>query len=98
MRENMCGKLAGGMHQWKVKGAVVAVLAGFVLAAPVAQAVRPTIAGGYTHSLALKSDGTVKAWGGNGDGQLGNGNNTDTNVPVSVTGLSNVVAVAGGFG
>ena len=43
------------------------------------------IAGGYNHSLALKSDGTVAAWGGNGFGQ--------TNIPV---GLSNVVAIAGG--
>ncbi|MFO1488073.1 MAG: DUF5011 domain-containing protein [Verrucomicrobiota bacterium] len=43
------------------------------------------IAGGGAHSLAIKSDGTVTAWGYNGDGR--------TNVPV---GLSNVVAIAGG--
>ncbi len=42
--------------------------------------------GGYIHSLAVKSDGTVVAWGYNGSGQ--------TNVPV---GLSNVVGVAGGL-
>jgi len=44
------------------------------------------VAGGYEHSLALRSDGTVVAWGGNNYGQ--------TNVP---SGLSNVVAVAGGY-
>ena len=45
------------------------------------------IAGGGYHSLALKYDGTVVAWGDNSAGQ--------TNVPA---GLSNVVAVAaGGF-
>ena len=43
------------------------------------------IAGGGFHSLALRSDGTVAAWGRNDFGQ--------TNVPA---GLSNVVAIAGG--
>jgi len=31
------------------------------------------IAGGNAHSLALKSDGTVRAWGYNNNGQLGTG-------------------------
>jgi hypothetical protein len=44
------------------------------------------IAGGYYHSLALKADGTVIAWGNNSYGQ--------TTVPA---GLSNVVAIAGGY-
>jgi alpha-tubulin suppressor-like RCC1 family protein len=42
------------------------------------------IAGGGWHSLALKSDGTVWAWGHNYSGQLGNGTNIDSNVPVQV--------------
>ena len=44
------------------------------------------IAAGGGHSLALKSDGTVVAWG---RGDFG-----ETNVP---TGLSNVVAIAAGY-
>ena len=52
-------------------------------------------AGGY-HSLALKSDGTVWAWGSNGDGQLGDGTGIDRNLPVQVTGLSQIVAIAAG--
>ena len=46
------------------------------------------------HSLALKSDGTVWAWGWNGFGQLGDGTTTQRLVPVRVEGLTDVVAVA----
>ncbi|OIP63676.1 MAG: hypothetical protein AUK34_01090 [Ignavibacteria bacterium CG2_30_36_16] len=42
------------------------------------------VAAGYSHSIALASDGTVYTWGYNSDGQLGNGNNTHSNVPVAV--------------
>ena len=54
------------------------------------------IAAGGDHSLALKSDGTVWAWGNNGEGELGNGRNTTSNTPVQVNWLSGVTAVAGG--
>ena len=41
------------------------------------------IAGGWYHSLALKSDGTVWAWGWNNRaGQLGDGTTTDRDTPV----------------
>ncbi len=43
------------------------------------------VASGWYHTIGLRSDGTVVAWGSNGSGQ--------TNVP---TGLSKVVAVAAG--
>jgi alpha-tubulin suppressor-like RCC1 family protein len=57
------------------------------------------IAGGcyYTVALALKKDGTVWAWGANGAGQLGDGTKTVQYVPVKVSGLSDVVAIAAGF-
>lgn len=42
------------------------------------------IAAGYRHSLALKNDGTVWAWGFNEYSQLGNGTRTDSWVPVQV--------------
>src|SRR5919112_314307 len=61
------------------------------------------IAGGANHSLALKNDGTVLAWGLNQDGQLGDGTNTDSSTPVEVKDpndpsgyLSGVKALAAG--
>jgi len=36
--------------------------------------------------LALKGDGTVWAWGWNGDGQLGDGTTTDASTAVQVRG------------
>ena len=55
-----------------------------------------TVAGGEDHSLALKTDGTVWAWGSNFHGQLGNGTNTNSLTPVQVQNLSGVIAIAGG--
>ncbi|HET9655924.1 MAG TPA: putative Ig domain-containing protein [Kineosporiaceae bacterium] len=59
-------------------------LTGIVSVAPAAQ-------GGY----ALKSDGTVWAWGGGASGQLGNGTSPvfGSSIPVQVSGLSGIVAV-----
>jgi alpha-tubulin suppressor-like RCC1 family protein len=54
------------------------------------------VKGGPYHSLALKSDGTVWAWGLNYNGELGDGTNTDSNVPVQVSGLSGVTAIGAG--
>src|SRR5438309_10715333 len=54
------------------------------------------------HSLALKNDGTVWAWGHNQYGELGNGTYTNNDTPVQVLGpggvgfLSGVTAIAGG--
>ena len=45
------------------------------------------VATGVGHSLALKSDGTVWAWGYNGYGQLGDGTTTSRNNPGQVKGL-----------
>lgn len=50
---------------------------------------------GWLHSLALKSDGTVWAWGSNGAGELGDGTNVNKVTPVQITSLSGVVQIAG---
>ncbi|HEX3509524.1 MAG TPA: IPT/TIG domain-containing protein, partial [Solirubrobacteraceae bacterium] len=42
-------------------------------------------------------DGTVMAWGSNGRGQLGDGTTTNSDVPVAVSGLTEVVGVSAGL-
>ena len=54
-------------------------------------------AGGYT-VYALLSSGTVKAWGDNVEGELGTGSSAqDSDVPLTVRGLTGVTAIAGGY-
>ena len=54
------------------------------------------ISAGDFHMLALKSNGTVLAWGGSAYGQLGNGSTAQVTGPVQVTGLTNATQVAAG--
>lgn len=56
-----------------------------------------TTAGGGAY--ALLSDGTVRAWGGNRSGGLGDGSIRETsNVPVKVAGLTRVASISAGYG
>lgn len=45
------------------------------------------VAAGYKHSLAVKEDGSVWAWGSNSHGQLGTGNRTMSIYPVRTVGV-----------
>ena len=54
------------------------------------------ISAGNDHSLALLTDGTVRAWGLNKYGQVGDGTSTNRERPVAVPGVRNVVAIAAG--
>lgn len=55
------------------------------------------IATGGQHTCAVTSEGAVKCWGWNRDGQVGDGTTVNRNSPVAVSGLSsNVSAVAAG--
>ena len=55
-----------------------------------------SVAAGGHHSYALKSDGTVWAWGLNFYGELGNNSTTNSPIPVQVNGLAGCVTVASG--
>ncbi|MCI0690101.1 MAG: hypothetical protein L0Y54_23120, partial [Sporichthyaceae bacterium] len=54
------------------------------------------IAAGSGHSLAALEDGSVRAWGYNVDGQLGDGSRTSRSVPVVVSDLDGIERVAAG--
>ena len=53
------------------------------------------VMGGEQHHFALKSDGTVWAWGMNMTDQLGDSNAQDSSTPVRVSGLSSIVKLGG---
>jgi alpha-tubulin suppressor-like RCC1 family protein len=56
-----------------------------------------SIAAGYYHTVGLKSDGTLWAWGSNGKGSLGDGSNVDKTTPTQEsTGETNWSAIAAG--
>lgn len=46
---------------------------------------------------AAAPSGKAFGWGENSDGKLGNGTTTDRNVPVSVSNLTNVRSMDGGY-
>jgi alpha-tubulin suppressor-like RCC1 family protein len=55
------------------------------------------VVGGMDHSCVLMAEGTVKCWGSNSHGQLGDGTTTDRSGPTDVVGLpSGVVQLAAG--
>jgi len=105
--ENEAGQLGDGTHTGPV---ACAYLRGLhweneeskpCSATPVAVSGLSTvtaIAAGARHSLALLSNGTVMAWGANGNGQLGDASIKNSDVPVAVSGLSGVTAIAAGGG
>jgi alpha-tubulin suppressor-like RCC1 family protein len=56
------------------------------------------LAAGYNHTCALLTDGTMRCWGSNKYGQIGDPTTTGSAVPVAVANISGVLAfTTGGF-
>ncbi len=55
------------------------------------------VATGASHTVVLRKDGSVWAWGDNFWGELGNGRRRVGDVPAPVPGLPRIVAVAAGY-
>ncbi len=56
------------------------------------------IAAGGGHACALLADGSIRCWGDNYFGQLGDGTKVDRPTPVAVSGITTAVAIAAGGG
>lgn len=55
------------------------------------------VSAGSSFACAILDDTSVKCWGKNTVGQLGNGTTTDSNVPVAVSGLTGAIAIRSKF-
>jgi len=63
----------------------------------IAIAATPAISTGGTHSVALKSDGSISTWGNDASGQQGVGRALGSSSPLVVPGTTSIVAIASGY-
>ncbi len=86
--QNAFGQLGDGTTTNRLSPVVVTTVSCFLTG----------ISGGSQHSLGVRTDGSVLAWGQNSSGQLGDGTTTSHPTPVqlSATSISSVSTVAAG--
>jgi hypothetical protein len=76
--------MSDGLVRWRAWVLVASLLGSFAIEA---QGVTAQIAAGDAHSLQLRTDGTLWAWGSDSSGQLGQGRLVQSNTPTAVNGL-----------
>src|SRR5437867_2973779 len=103
MEKELHGRQCGTKSVWLIACLLFGIGATFNYTNRPAQVVNLTnvigISAGACHTLALKSDYTVWAFGQNSEGQIGLSNAVvNTNKPVMLAGVSNAALIsAGGF-
>ena len=55
------------------------------------------ISSGYHHVCALQADGNISCWGNGSNGQMGNGSNASSNIPVVITIPGGVSSISAGY-
>jgi alpha-tubulin suppressor-like RCC1 family protein len=93
------GGLAVGNYTLKVAGFKAGCSASATVTATYSTSgsgTSPAIAAGSAHSLAIRSDGVLWAWGDNANGRLGDGTTTNRNLPVIISGMTGAVSVGAG--
>ena len=92
---NASSRGCSSVHRLARGIAVLAIVAVTTLSMTAAAGAQ-TIAGGASHTVILKPDGTVWTVGNNNNGQLGDNTLTPRKTPAQVAGLTDIVAVAAG--
>jgi alpha-tubulin suppressor-like RCC1 family protein len=75
---------------------VISSAATLTVTAEVALSAANRLSSSWYHNCVIKTDRTLTCWGGNYNGQLGDGSTVLKSVPTPVPGLTNVAAVATG--
>jgi len=75
---------------------VILLIPSLAFATPTALGSISALASGQAHTCAFISGGTVKCWGNNDNGQLGDGTTVSKKLPVAVSSLTGVASIGAG--